>query len=201
MTGDLPNSNQRVRITGLEVLSDNWYTLRKATFDYQGSDGTWRTHHREAYDRGNGATVLLFDPERRTIVLTRQFRIPAYLNGHADGMLIESPGGLLDGDDAVTAMRRELEEETGYAVGELSELFDVYMSPGSVTERVIFFYATYSPEGRVSSGGGHAAEGEDIEVLEVELHEAARMISRGEIRDGKTIMLVQWALLNLDRVG
>lgn len=197
---NLPDSNPRVRMTGLEVLADNWYTLRKATFEYQGSDGVWRTHHREAYDRGNGATVLLFDPERRTIVLTRQFRVPAYLNGHVDGMLIETPGGLLDGDDAITAVGRELEEETGFAVGQLTELFDAYMSPGSVTERVTFFQGTYSPASRVSSGGGHEAEGEDIEVLEVVLEDAAAMIGRGEIRDGKTIMLIQWALLNLARV-
>lgn len=182
----------------IEVLSDNWYTLRKATFDYQGRDGEWRTEHREAYDRGNGATVLLFDPDRGTVVLTRQFRMPAFLNEHDDGMLIETPGGLLDGDDAATAMRRELEEETGYAVSDLTELFDVYMSPGSVTERVIFFFATYRPDAKVAEGGGHAGEGEHIEVLEPTLSDAVEMIRRGEIRDAKTIMLLQWAQLNLD---
>jgi len=199
-TPDLPTTNPRVRITDLEVLSDNWYTLRKATFDFQGSDGEWRSQQREAYDRGNGATALLFDPVRRTIVLTKQFRMPAYLNDHADGMLLETPAGLLDGEDAATAMRRELEEETGHQVGELTELFDVYMSPGSVTERLVFFYGTYSPATRVSDGGGHHAEGEDIDVVEITLDEAAAMIGT-DIRDGKTIMLIQWALLHLDRLG
>ena len=193
---DVPGNNPRVRMTSIEVLSDNWYTLRKATFEFQGSDGEWRTEHREAYDRGNGATVLLFDPQRRTIVLTRQFRMPAFLNEHPDGMLIETPGGLLDGDDALTAMRRELEEETGYVVSELVELFDVYMSPGSVTERVIFFHGAYAPDQRTASGGGQQAEGEHIDVLEVTLEEAAEMIGT-EIRDAKTIMLIQWGLLNL----
>jgi nudix-type nucleoside diphosphatase (YffH/AdpP family) len=193
-----PSTNPRVRITGIEVLSDNWYTLRKATFEFQHRDGTWSTQHREAYDRGNGATALLFDPERRTVVLTRQFRMPAYLNGHRDGMLIETPGGLLDDDDAdnaVAAVRREIEEETGYVVDELRLLFDVYMSPGSVTERVVFFTGTYHTAQRTSDGGGQAHEGEDIEVLEIGLDEAAAMIDTGAIRDGKTIMLIQWALL------
>jgi nudix-type nucleoside diphosphatase (YffH/AdpP family) len=195
---DAPSSNPRVRITGIEVLSDNWYTLRKATFEFQHRDGTWSTQHREAYDRGNGATALLLDPERRTVVLTRQFRMPAYLNGHQDGMLIETPGGLLDDDDAdnaVTAVRREIEEETGYVVDELRPLFDVYMSPGSVTERVVFFTGTYHTAQRTGDGGGQAHEGEDIEVLEIGLDEAAAMIGTGAIRDGKTIMLIQWALL------
>jgi nudix-type nucleoside diphosphatase (YffH/AdpP family) len=183
-------------MTNIEVLSDNWYTLRKATFEFQGSDGEWRTEHREAYDRGNGATVLLFDPQRRTIVLTRQFRLPVFLNEHPDGMLVETPGGLLDGDDPLTAMRRELEEETGYVVSELVELFDVYMSPGSVTERVIFFHGTYSPEQRTATGGGHLDEGEHIDVLEIPLEDAAALIGT-EIRDAKTIMLIQWGLLHL----
>lgn len=188
-------TNPRVRITGIEVLSDNWYTLRKATFEFRHADGTWSTQHREAYDRGNGATALLFDPDRRTIVLTRQFRMPAYLNGLDDGMLIETPGGLLDGDDAALAVRREIAEETGFVVEELQQVFDVYMSPGSVTERVVFFAGTYHAGLRTAAGGGQAHEGEDIEVLEVGLEEAAAMIGRGEIRDGKTIMLIQWALL------
>jgi nudix-type nucleoside diphosphatase (YffH/AdpP family) len=195
---DAPNANPRVRITGIEVLSDNWYTLRKATFEFEHTDGTWSTQHREAYDRGNGATALLFDPDRRTVVLTRQFRMPAYLNGHPDGMLIETPGGLVDADDAdnaVTAVRREIEEETGYVVDELRPLFDVFMSPGSVTERVVFFTGTYHRAQRTGPGGGHAHEGEDIEVLEIPLDDAAAMIGSGEIRDAKTIMLIQWALL------
>jgi nudix-type nucleoside diphosphatase (YffH/AdpP family) len=192
---ELPDTNPRVRMTDVSVLSDNWYVLRKATFDYLGSDGRWTTQHREAYDRGNGATALLLDADRRTVLLTRQFRLPAYLNGHPDGMLVETPAGLLDGDDAVTAVQREVEEETGYRVHGLTQLFDVFMSPGSVTERVVFFAGRYSPGDRASAGGGHAAEGEDIAVIELGLDEAAAMIADGRIRDAKTIMLVQWALL------
>ena len=194
-----PAANPRVRITSVEVLSDNWYTLRKATFDFQHADGRWTTEHREAYDRGNGATVLLVDPERRTVILTRQFRMPVYLNGHPDGYLIETPGGLLDADDgqdALNAVRRELEEETGYVVEDLVQLYDVYMSPGSVTERVVFFTGRYSPTHRTSAGGGQADEGEDIEVLELDLDEATAMVDDGRIRDGKTIMLLQWARWN-----
>ncbi len=195
MDEELPNSNPRVRITGLEVLSSNWYTLRKATFEYLGRDGQWTVQHREAYDRGNGAVILLLDPDRRTIILTRQFRMPAYLNGHPDGMLVEAPAGLLDEDDAATAVRRELQEETGYTVEHLVQLFDVFMSPGSVTERVVFFAGVYGSGDRTSSGGGEASEGEDIEIIEVDLDDAHEMVRRGEIRDAKTIMLIQWALL------
>lgn len=195
MDEELPDSNPRVRITGVEVLSSNWYTLRKATFEYLGRDGQWTVQHREAYDRGNGAVILLLDPDRRTIILTRQFRMPAYLNGHPDGMLIEAPVGLLDDDDAATAVRRELQEETGYTVDHLVQLFDVFMSPGSVTERVVFFAGIYGSGDRTSGGGGEASEGEDIEIIEVGLDDAHEMVRRGEIRDAKTIMLIQWALL------
>jgi nudix-type nucleoside diphosphatase (YffH/AdpP family) len=193
---DLPTSNPRVRITDLTVLSDNWYVLRKATFDYLDSSGRWTTQSREAYDRGNGAAALLVDTERRTIILTRQFRLPAYLNGHPDGMLIEAPAGLLDGDDAMAAVRREIEEETGFVIDDLTQIFDVFMSPGSVTERVVFFVGRYRRDNRLSPGGGHPGEDEDIEVLELGLDEAHAMIHAGEIRDAKTIMLIQWALLN-----
>ncbi len=177
------------------VLSDNWYTLRKATFEYLGSNGQWTTQNREAYDRGNGAAALLFDPDRRTIVLIRQFRLPAYINDGGDGMLIEAPAGLLDGDDPITAIRREVEEETGYVVDDLQQIFDVFMSPGSVTERVVFFAGTYSAGQRSSVGGGHEAEGEDLDVIEIGLDDAAAMVADGRIRDGKTIMLIQWAQL------
>ena len=195
MDQELPDSNPRVRITGVEVLSSNWYTLRKATFEYLGRDGQWTVQHREAYDRGNGAVILLLDPDRRTIILTRQFRMPAYLNGHPDGMLVEAPAGLLDDDDPATAVRRELQEETGYTVEHVVQLFDVFMSPGSVTERVVFFAGVYGSGDRTSSGGGEASEGEDIEIIEVDLDDAHEMVRRGEIRDAKTIMLIQWALL------
>jgi len=187
--------NERVANLDLEVLSDHWYVLRKATFDFLHRDGRWTREVREAYDRGNGAVVLLHDPERRTVILTRQFRLPAFVNGHVDGMLIEAPAGLLDGDDPEAAVRREAEEESGVRIGEVRRLFELFMSPGSVTERVTFFAATYSHDQRVSAGGGMRDEGEDIEVIELSLHEALAMIERGEIVDGKTVLLLQWAHL------
>lgn len=195
-TTNPPTTNANVRINSIEVLSDNWYTLRKVDFDYRNRAGQWANQQREAYDRGNGATILLVDWQRRTVLLTRQFRMPAYLNGHADGMLIETPAGLLDKDDAATAIRREVAEETGYQVRDVRPLFDLFMSPGSVTERVAFFVAEYSPDDRVGTGGGVADEGEDIEVIEFELDDALAHINDGRIVDGKTVLLLQWALLN-----
>jgi nudix-type nucleoside diphosphatase (YffH/AdpP family) len=189
-------SNDRVGNLELEVLSDHWYVLRKATFDYRHRDGRVTREVREAYDRGNGVTILLHDPAAGTVILTRQFRLPIFLNGHADGMLIEAPAGLLDqrGEDVEAAIRREAEEEAGVRVGEVRRLFELFMSPGSVTERVTFFAATYSHEQR-SAGGGNPDEGEDIEVLELGLDEALAMMSAGTINDGKTVLLLQWAAL------
>ncbi len=189
----LPSTNSNVRITNVEVLSDNWYTLRRIDFEKRNAAGRWDEQQREAYDRGNGATILLVDWSRRTVILTRQFRMPAYLNGHVDGLLIETPAGLLELDDAETAIRREAEEETGYRVRSVTQLFDLYMSPGSVTERVVFFAAEYTADDRVSAGGGVAEEGEDIEVMEVGIEEALDLVATGEIRDGKTVLLLQWA--------
>lgn len=194
-----PTGNDRVRIRNLTVLSDNWYTLRRVDFDYLTDDGQWSHQQREAYDRGNGATVLLIDWERQTVLLTRQFRIPAYLNEHPDGMLIETPAGLLDDDDAETAIRREAEEETGCRIGPITRLFDLFMSPGSVTERVVFFVADYRPADRIGSGGGLVEEGENIEVVEVDLDEAIALVEAGQIVDGKTVLLLQWALLERGR--
>ncbi|WP_395852936.1 NUDIX domain-containing protein [Cystobacter fuscus] len=188
-----PPRNDAVRVTDVRVLSSNWYVLRKVTFDYRGSDGSWSQQHREAYDRGNGATVLLHDASRGTVLLTRQFRLPAYVNGHPDGMLIEAPAGLLDGEHPDTAIRREVEEETGVRIGEVQPVFDLFMSPGSVTERLHFFAAPYTRDTRASEGGGVAAEGEDIQVLELPFSEALRKIDSGEIIDAKTILLLQWA--------
>ena len=175
------------------MLSDSWYTLRKFIFTYRRGDGTAQRQEREAYDRGNGACILLYNQERGTIVLTRQFRLPAFVNGHRDGMLLELPAGLLDHDDPATAIRREVEEETGYRIDHVKEVLQAYMSPGSVTERLHFFTAEYSAANRVSAGGGHEGEGEDIEVVEVTLDNALAMIERGEIADAKTIMLVYYA--------
>ena len=154
---------------------------------------TWSEQRREVYDRGNGATILLRDETRDTVLLTRQFRLPAYLNGHPDGMLIEAPAGLLDGDDPETAIRREAEEETGYRVGDVTRIGEYFMSPGSVTERIAFFTGSYRAGERVSEGGGLASEGEDIETVEVTLAEALAMIDSGEIVDGKTVLLLRLA--------
>ncbi len=186
--------NPRVRVRDVELLSHNWYVLRATTFDYQHRDGTWTTERRETYDRGNGATVLLYDRQRRTVVLTRQFRVPAYVNGHADGILIETAAGLLDTDDPETAIRREAAEETGHVLGPIEHIFDVYMSPGSVTERVHFYAAPYRSAAS-RKGGGVSEDGEDIEVLEVTFDDAMDMMDAGQIVDAKTIMLLQWAAL------
>ncbi|MFG3151737.1 NUDIX domain-containing protein [Streptomyces sp. NPDC048219] len=189
--------NPRVRIRDVRLLSSHWYVERSTTFDLRRADGTWSTQERETHDRGNGATVLLHDTVRGTVLLTRQFRLPVYVNGHPDGMLIETPGGVLDDEDEhpEAAVRREVVEETGHTVGEVRHVFDVYMSPGSVTERVSFYAAAYGPATRTHAGGGLHEEGEDIETLELPFRRALEMIRTGEIADAKTIMLLQWAAL------
>lgn len=186
-------TQDRVRVQGYETLADDWYVLRKYAFDYRRGDGTWQRLHREAYDRGNGAVVLPYNRARRTVVLARQFRLPAFVNGHPTGMLLEAPAGLLDAEAPAAAVRREAEEETGYRLRRVEEVMAAYMSPGSVTERLHFFTAEYDPADRVSAGGGSAAEGEDIEVVEMTLDEALAAVARGEIADGKTIMLLYHA--------
>jgi nudix-type nucleoside diphosphatase (YffH/AdpP family) len=188
--------NPRVRIRDVEVLSCDWYVLRKTTFDYQHSDGHWSCEQRETYDRGDGATILLYNTERRTILLTRQFRLPAYVNGHSDGMLLETAAGLLDGDSPHEAIRREAAEETGHTIGQVKHVFDVYMSPGSVTECLHFFAAPYDPANSATGTGGIAAEGEDITTVELPFTEALDMIRNGAIADAKTIMLLQWGALD-----
>ena len=194
-------SHPRVKILDVEVLSDNWYVLKKTTFDYLRSDGSWQRQSRESYDRGNGAVLLLFNAAQGTVVLTRQFRFPAFVNGCADGMLIEACAGLLDGDDPETCIRREASEETGYRIRAPRKLFEAYMSPGSVTEKLHFFAAAYEAADRIAAGGGHAHEGEDIEVLELTLQAALDMVAIGAIQDGKTIMLLQHAaLVGLDKL-
>ena len=190
-----PVTNPRVRVRDIRLLSDNWYRLHTTTFEYQGADGSWSEQSRETYDRGNGATILLYDVARRTVLLTAQFRYPAYVNGHPDGMLIEAAAGLLDDDDAETAIRREAIEETGHRVGEVEHVFDAYMSPGSVTERLHFFAAPYDAATREHDGGGLAHEGEHITLVELDIDTALGMIETGEILDAKTIMLLQWAVL------
>jgi nudix-type nucleoside diphosphatase (YffH/AdpP family) len=185
MTTDEP-----IHIRSVEVLSDDWAILKKFTFDYRRRDGSLETQVRQTYDRGHGAVILPYDPERGTVLLVRQFRLPAYVSGHPEP-LIEACAGLLDDDDPETCIRREAEEELGTRLKATEQVFHVFMSPGSVTERLMFFTARYSPDDRIGRGGGDAHEGEDIEVLELGLDEALAMIDRGEIIDGKTIMLLQ----------
>ncbi|MDP3634264.1 NUDIX domain-containing protein [Phenylobacterium sp.] len=186
--------SDQVRNLVFHTLSDEWATLKRVTFDYRRHDGTWETQVRQTYDRGDGAVILPYDPDRGTVLLTRQFRIPAYVTGHIEP-LIEAAAGLLDADDPETAIKREAEEELGYRFSSVTSVFKVYMSPGSVTEQLSFFTARYSPADKVSAGGGHAGEGEDIEVLEVQLTDALRMVTDGVIVDAKTIMLIQHLLL------
>ena len=188
--------DDRVRIRNVEVLSNDWYLLQKTTFDYRRADGDWQTLTRETYDRGNGATILLYNRERRSVILIRQFRFPTYGNGH-DGFLIETAAGLLDQASPEVRIKAEVEEETGYRVTEVRKIFEAFMSPGSVTEKLYFFVAEYEPGSRVSDGGGLQAEGEDIQVLELPLDQALQMVANGEIADGKTIMLLQYAQLHL----
>jgi nudix-type nucleoside diphosphatase (YffH/AdpP family) len=187
--------NPDVVVRDVEVTSQGWHVLRRTTFDYRRRDGRWTTEQRETYDRGNGATILVHDVERGKVLLTRQFRFPAYVNAHPDGMLLEAAAGLLDDDDPETAIRRETSEELGVTVGELTHVFDVYMSPGSVTECVHFYAAPYRAIDRTGAGGGLADDGEDIEVVELDFADALDMIDDGRIVDGKTIMLLQWAAL------
>jgi nudix-type nucleoside diphosphatase (YffH/AdpP family) len=186
----------RIRIRQVEVLSDNWSMLKKTTFDYRRRDGTWQSQSRETYDRGNGATILLCDPDRRTVILTRQFRFPAFVNGGREA-LIEAPAGLLEYESPEARIRTETEEETGYRIRDIRKIYEAYMSPGSVTEKLYFFVGRYGPEDRLTQGGGKASEGEDIEVLELGIDKALSMIRAGAIEDGKTIMLLHYAALNI----
>lgn len=189
--------NKNIRIEKTEILSNNWYTLKKVTYSYLKKDGSLQVQSREAYDRGNGATILLYNAEKKTVILTRQFRLPTYINGNASGMLIEACAGLLDLDNPEDCIRRETEEETGFKVKDVRKVFEAYMSPGSVTEILHFFVAAYDDHMKVHEGGGMAHEQEDIEVLELPFSDAIRMIDTGEIKDCKTIMLLQYALINL----
>lgn len=185
----------RIRIRSVELLSDDWAVLKKTVYDYRRRDGTWVTQTRQTYNRGDGAVILPYDPGRGTVLLVKQFRFPAYVTGHPEA-LIEACAGLLDADDPETAIRREAEEELGYRLRQVRHLYTPYMSPGSLTERLSFFTADYSPEDRISDGGGHPDEEEDIEVLEMELSEALAAIHDGRIVDAKTIMLIQHLMLD-----
>lgn len=190
--------SDRIRVRDVRLLSDNWYVLKATTFDWRRADGTWQTQSRETYDRGNGAALLPYNLAARTVVLTRQFRYPAYVNGH-DDLLVEAPAGLLDNATPEERIRAEVEEETGYRLGAIRKIFECFMSPGSVTEKLHFFVAEYDAAMRVGDGGGLESEGEEIGVLELPFDEAMAMIERGEIADAKTIILLQYAALNVFR--
>ncbi len=189
-------NNPNVRIIEEKLLSDNWYTLKKITFDYLNPSGNWTRQARESYDRGNGAVILLYNKESQTVILTEQFRMPTYVNGNATGMLIEACAGLLDKDNAEDCIRRETEEETGYRITHVQKIFEAYMSPGSVTEILYFFAAEYHKDMKVNDGGGEEHEQENIKVLELPFPKALHMMETGEIKDGKTIMLLQYAKIN-----
>lgn len=188
--------SDRIRVKDVRLLSDNWYTLKSTTFEWRRANGEWQTQHRETYDRGNGATLLPYNRKQRSVVLVRQFRYPAYVNG-CDDLLIEAAAGLLDNESPENRIRAEAEEETGYRLGEIRKVFEAFMSPGSVTEKLHFFIAEYEPDMKMGDGGGLADEGEDIEVLELSIDEALAMIADGRIADAKTIMLLQYAALNI----
>ena len=186
----------QIKILKTDILSDNWYTLKKVTYEYAKKDGTINVQSREAYDRGNGATILLYNKASNNVILTRQFRLPTFINGNKSGFMIEACAGLLDKDNPEDCIKRETEEETGYKVKEVHKIFEAYMSPGSVTEILHFFVAEYSQQMKVNEGGGAEHEEENIEVLELNFDQALGMIAAGEIKDAKTIMLLQYVRLN-----
>ncbi|MCL4124233.1 UNVERIFIED_CONTAM: hypothetical protein GTU68_048346 [Idotea baltica] len=189
-------NNNRIRNIKKELLSDNWYTLNKFSFEYQKDDGSWEEQHREAYDRGNGAAILLYNKKKGAVILTRQFRMPTYVNGNEDGMMIEVCAGLLDGDNPEDCIRKETEEETGYRIDNVTKVIETYMSPGSVTEILYLFIGAYEDRMKVGEGGGAEDETENIEVLEFPFEQAMQMIASGEIKDAKTIMLLQYAAIH-----
>ncbi len=188
--------SDRVRVKDVRLLSDEHYILKVTTFDWRRADGQWQTQRRETYDRGNGAALLPYNPKSRTVVLVRQFRYPAFVNGY-DELMIEAAAGMLDDASPEARIRTEAEEETGYRLREVRKVFEAFMSPGAVTEKLHFFVAEYEPDMRVGAGGGVASEGEEIEVLELPIDEAIAMIGDGRIVDAKTIMLLQYAALNI----
>ncbi|TSD67023.1 GDP-mannose pyrophosphatase NudK [Inquilinus sp. KBS0705] len=188
--------NDKIRNVEVSILSDNWYTLKKVKYEQQNPNGEWQTNYREAYDRGNGAVILLYNKAQGTVILTRQFRMPTYLNGNPDGYLIEACAGLLDKDNPEDCIRKETEEETGYKISAVQKIFETYMSPGSVTEILYFFVAEYNKDMKIGEGGGLAEETEHVEVLELPFTQALAMVKSGEIKDAKTIMLLQYAQIN-----
>ncbi|EPF5872023.1 NUDIX domain-containing protein [Morganella morganii] len=191
----MTSEQDTVRIIDTITLSDNWYILKKYVVDYLRRDGTCQRLEREVYDRGNGAVILLYNRQKNSVILIRQFRLPVYVNGH-DGFLIEAAAGLLEEQDPVSRIKAEAEEETGFRITDVEKVFEAFMSPGSVTEKLYFFIAEYQDNNRQSDGGGLPEEGEDVEVLEMPFPEALTAIRSGEIIDGKTIMLLQHLALS-----
>lgn len=188
--------NPQIKIKQTDLLSDNWYLLNKVTFDYQKKDNSWITQKREVYDRGNGAAILLYNSKQKTVILTRQFRLPTYLNGNKSGMMIEVCAGLLDQDNPEQCVIRETEEETGYRITKVEKVMESYMSPGAVTEILHLFVGEYDESMKVSDGGGVEHEQENIEVMEMSYDAAYAMIASGEIKDAKSILLLQHAKIN-----
>ncbi len=188
--------NNRIKNLKKELLSDNWYRLDKASFDYRRSNGDWEHQEREVYDRGNGASILLYDTEQKTIILTRQLRIPTYFNENENGMMIEVPAGVIDDEDIEACIKREVLEETGYRVKSVRKVMQAYMSPGACTELMHLFVATYNPTMKVAEGGGLISETEELEVLEISFKQGLEMMKNGEIQDAKTMMLLQYAQIN-----
>ena len=189
-------NNPKIKIKQTELLSDNWYLLNKVTFDFLRKDGVWITQKREVYDRGNGAAILLYNSQQKTIILTRQFRLPAYLNGNKTGMMIEVCAGLLDQDHPEQCIIRETEEETGYRIKSVQKIMETFMSPGAVTEILHLYVGEYDASMKVHEGGGLEHEQEEIEVIEMAFEEAYELIATGGIKDAKTIILLQYAKIN-----
>lgn len=187
---------EQIKIIKEELLSDNWYKLKKYTYEILKRDGSRQKQTREVYDRGNGAVILLYNKEFKTVILTRQFRLPSFVNGNKSGILIEACAGLLDQDNPEEAIKRETEEETGYRIKDIRKIFEAYMSPGSVSEILYFFIAEYTQSMKVHEGGGIEHEQEDIEVIETGFDQAISMMDTGEIKDAKTIMLLQYMKIN-----
>ena len=184
-------NNNRVKIIDVINLSDHWYKLDKVVFEYQTVEGKWQQQYRECYNRGNGACILLYNKQKRTVVLTRQFRMPSYLNGNDDGMMIEVCAGLLDDNDPEICVVKEVEEETGYKISNPEKVFELYSTPGAVTEKIHYFIAEYDDSMKVSDGGGLEDEAEEIEVLEISFINALQMVESGKINDAKTVILLQ----------
>lgn len=176
-----------------ELLSDNYYILKKYIFDYKMKSGNWVTQMREVYNRGDGAGILLYNKLKKTVILVKQFRMPTFLNDNNDGFLVEICAGMLDKDHPEACIIRETEEEVGYRIKEVKKVYEAYSSPGVMTEKMHFFIGEYTDNMKVSEGGGLDTEHEDIEVLEIPFAEAVKMLENGLIHDTRTIVLLQYA--------